>query len=164
MYRWLLSGELKKEESQRTEVVTTRKVETRQMQIQVTKVQESGEHGPDLPSDDQYLALQARGNAPPHFVQPLRALTKLEAQSACFEAKILGSPPLEVHWRLDNDALENGSLYEIVSDTREGRHWLHILELYPEDEGTYTCYAANPFGVASSSAMLTVITGVLICD
>lgn len=139
------------------------------MQIQVTKLQESGEHHvtiqtdqseAELPLDEAYEELALSNRAPPHFVKPLRGQTRLEGESVCLEAQIIGSQPITVQWLLDGEEIHNGSLYEIVSDHGNGHHFVNIIQVYLEDEGTYVCTASNAFGVATSSAILTVIKGV----
>ncbi|KAK7082489.1 hypothetical protein SK128_004777, partial [Halocaridina rubra] len=54
----------------------------------------------------------------------------------------------------DGVELREGSLR---GDSRLTRHYLHLMDLQPQDTGTYTCAAANPLGAAATNWTVRVI-------
>lgn len=54
----------------------------------------------------------------------------------------------------DGLELHEGSL---GLESRLTRHYLHLINLTPQDAGTYTCAAANPLGAAAANWTLRVI-------
>lgn len=155
----------------RVEVITKKTVETSKMAIQVTKTEEKGEELESMESfaivwsrDPSSISLPADLNEPivgprspsaPKFVEKPKHLRVYEGASVCFECTVKGYPMPMVTWLCHGESLGDDVLYSCVSKPG-GIHKLHIKECYLEDEGEYTCYATNTFGVASCPARLTV--------
>lgn len=70
------------------------------------------------------------------------------------KCQVTGVPEPTVTWFKDGVELREGSL---GGESRLTRHYLQLLELRPQDAGTYTCAAANQFGAAAANWTLRVI-------
>jgi len=90
----------------------------------------------------------------PLVVQPLQDMYCSERDAVTFECHIESEPAPMVRWEHKGTVLEPGSDFkqEVVGQVVK----LHIANVYPEDEGTYTCVAYTDSGKAESKAFLTV--------
>ncbi|XP_042242464.1 fibroblast growth factor receptor-like 1, partial [Homarus americanus] len=70
------------------------------------------------------------------------------------KCSVTGKPEPTVTWYKDGLELREGSL---GGESRLNRHSLHLLDLRPEDAGTYTCAAVNDLGARNANWTLRVI-------
>uniref|UniRef100_A0A8C8SV57 non-specific serine/threonine protein kinase n=1 Tax=Pelusios castaneus TaxID=367368 RepID=A0A8C8SV57_9SAUR len=99
----------------------------------------------------------AHGAIPPEFIIPLGEVTCETGETIVFRCKVCGRPKASITWKgPDQNTLSNDSHYSIsYSDLGEAS--LKIIGVTTEDDGIYTCIAANDMGSVSSSASLRVL-------
>nr|XP_054602148.1 triple functional domain protein isoform X2 [Nothobranchius furzeri] len=133
------------------------------------KVSES--HSPsssDAPTADfhsSFLFLQLLNpnyiyDAPPEFLVPLSDVTCDNGESVTLRCKVCGRPRAAVTWRGpgQTNLTNNGHFSMAYSDAGEAT--LRIIGAASEDDGVYTCTAANDLGSVASSASLRVLAAV----
>ncbi|XP_048363557.1 triple functional domain protein isoform X4 [Sphaerodactylus townsendi] len=96
-------------------------------------------------------------DVPPEFIIPLSEIRCEVGETVILQCKICGRPKASLTWKgPDHNTLSNDSHYSLsYSDVGEAS--LKILGVTTEDDGIYTCVAANDMGSVSSSASLRVL-------
>lgn len=91
----------------------------------------------------------------PTIVEPLKAQTIREGQSAAFKCKISAKPTPTIQWHKGDKIIKPSKYFQML---KEGDNCtLKISEAFPEDEGVYKCVATNPAGTVSTTANLKVL-------
>ncbi|CAH1803275.1 unnamed protein product, partial [Owenia fusiformis] len=91
----------------------------------------------------------------PQFVKTLEDTHTTEGKPMRLECKVTGIPRPNITWLLDDEELQDTTIYDIVY-TEDCTCVLTIHESFPEDEGDYSCKAVNEYGEAITTAELTV--------
>uniref|UniRef100_A0A8C3SSC7 non-specific serine/threonine protein kinase n=1 Tax=Chelydra serpentina TaxID=8475 RepID=A0A8C3SSC7_CHESE len=98
---------------------------------------------------------------PPEFIIPLGEVTCETGETIVFRCKVCGRPKASVTWKgPDHNTLSNDSHYSIsyrYSSVDLGEASLKIIGVTTDDDGIYTCIAANDMGSVSSSASLRAL-------
>ncbi|CAG5126019.1 unnamed protein product, partial [Candidula unifasciata] len=94
---------------------------------------------------------------PPRFTQLLQPLTVRDTQRVELTVRYTGVPSPTITWYFDGSPILPSSDFQITIDVERGESTLIIVEVFPEDEGEYTCIAVNPFGESITTCRLTVI-------
>ncbi|XP_076016034.1 triple functional domain protein [Genypterus blacodes] len=96
-------------------------------------------------------------DVPPEFLVPLSDVTCDNGECVTLRCKVCGRPKATVTWKgPDQSNLSNNGHFSIAySDTGEAT--LRIIGVASEDDGVYTCVAANDLGSVTSSASLRVL-------
>ncbi|KAF7221538.1 transcript variant X3 [Nothobranchius furzeri] len=99
-------------------------------------------------------------DAPPEFLVPLSDVTCDNGESVTLRCKVCGRPRAAVTWRGpgQTNLTNNGHFSMAYSDAGEAT--LRIIGAASEDDGVYTCTAANDLGSVASSASLRVLAAV----
>ncbi|KAK2709051.1 hypothetical protein QYM36_014620 [Artemia franciscana] len=90
----------------------------------------------------------------PELKQPLRDLRCCDGDSVTLECRIKAEPPPYIRWTKSGKNLPKSPDFEEIYDGTIAR--LNIHQVYPEDEGEYTCIGYNDLGKISTSACLVV--------
>uniref|UniRef100_A0A4W5JIZ2 non-specific serine/threonine protein kinase n=1 Tax=Hucho hucho TaxID=62062 RepID=A0A4W5JIZ2_9TELE len=95
----------------------------------------------------------------PEFLVPLSEVTCDNGESVTLRCKVCGRPKATVTWRgPDQTTLNNNGHHSYwllnVCDSETGEATLRIVGVSSEDDGVYTCVAANDLGSVTSSASL----------
>ncbi|KAK0067332.1 titin-like isoform X1, partial [Biomphalaria pfeifferi] len=90
----------------------------------------------------------------PHFTNLLKDTTIRDGEGLTLECDIEGQPRPQISWIRDGVEIFDSQDFEI---SMIGSHCkLQISEIYPEDEGKYSCKAVNNLGEAISTCYVTV--------
>ncbi|XP_071444620.1 titin homolog [Hetaerina americana] len=94
----------------------------------------------------------------PWVVRPLRDIRCCDGDAVTLECQVQSTPPPLIRWEKSGKvlSLDTEEVYRSDWDPASGRARLSIAEVYPEDEGEYTCVAFNDLGKAHTSACLLV--------
>nr|XP_033785737.1 triple functional domain protein isoform X2 [Geotrypetes seraphini] len=96
-------------------------------------------------------------DVPPEFIIPLSEMTCETGETVVLRCKVCGRPKASVTWKgPDHNILSNDCHY-IIAYSDLGEATLKIIGVATDDDGTYTCIAANDLGSVSSSASLRVL-------
>nr|CAH7728979.1 unnamed protein product [Callosobruchus chinensis] len=90
----------------------------------------------------------------PKIETELRDIRCCDGDSATFECKVEATPPPDIRWERAGKLLHLGGDFTAEFDGQTAK--LTIAQVYPEDEGEYTCVAYNELGKAFTSACLVV--------
>ncbi|VEN59092.1 unnamed protein product [Callosobruchus maculatus] len=90
----------------------------------------------------------------PKIETELRDIRCCDGDSATFECKVEATPPPEIRWERGGKLLHLGGDFTAEFDGHIAK--MTISQVYPEDEGEYTCVAYNELGKAFTSACLVV--------
>lgn len=104
----------------------------------------------DLPSTDE-SKVQA-----PRFLTKLQPIRAPDGTSVTFECQVEGSPRPVITWFRQTAVIKPSQDFQMVYDEEGNLASLTIVEVFPEDAGTFTCVAKNSAGFASSSTELVV--------
>lgn len=94
---------------------------------------------------------------PPTFEVPLESCQATDGEELRLNCKVAGRPPPQIMWFHNEENIDQHDEYVISYNPDIGEISLIIVEVFPEDEGQYTCYAINPAGETTTTCMLTVV-------
>uniref|UniRef100_A0A914WIF3 Ig-like domain-containing protein n=2 Tax=Plectus sambesii TaxID=2011161 RepID=A0A914WIF3_9BILA len=95
-------------------------------------------------------------NQPPRFVQQLTDQSVSVGQTTQLKCIVTGWPMPEVNWFVDGDQINSSNDFPIVFE--DGICLLRIKELFPEDEGEYTCEAVSEAGRATGRSSTSTVS------
>ncbi|CAH1959680.1 unnamed protein product [Acanthoscelides obtectus] len=90
----------------------------------------------------------------PKIVTELRDIRCCDGDSATLECVVEANPPPDIRWEKAGKLIHLGSDFNADFDGETAK--LSIRQVYPEDEGEYTCVAYNELGKAFTSSCLVV--------
>ncbi|XP_053624068.1 titin homolog isoform X6 [Plodia interpunctella] len=105
-------------------------------------------------SDDMHNVRYGRVEVIPRFERELTDLLCHDGDAIEFECRVSGHPEPDIRWFHYTEIIRENPDFEWSCE--EGTARLKIKQVTAEDEGTYTCEAANNLGKATSSACLVV--------
>ncbi|XP_036826721.1 triple functional domain protein isoform X2 [Oncorhynchus mykiss] len=93
----------------------------------------------------------------PEFLVPLSEVTCDNGESVTLRCKVCGRPKATVTWRGPDQTILNNNGHHSIAYSETGEATLRIVGVSSEDDGVYTCVAANDLGSVTSSASLRVL-------
>lgn len=93
---------------------------------------------------------------PPEFTTLLYPQTVKDGERVTFHVTYHGVPSPNITWFHDGVEVPHSADFQITIDAEKGESYLIIVEVFPEDEGEYTCHAANFVGETMTTCRLTV--------
>ncbi|XP_022670582.1 myosin light chain kinase, smooth muscle-like, partial [Varroa destructor] len=90
----------------------------------------------------------------PTFVLHLQPITVTEGQRAVLRAQVSAVPAAQISWYHNYRLIKPSRDFQVISE--RNRSTLIVNEVFPDDEGEFTCTAVNSFGMAQSKATLVV--------
>ncbi|XP_029590888.1 triple functional domain protein isoform X3 [Salmo trutta] len=93
----------------------------------------------------------------PEFLVPLSEVTCDNGESVTLRCKVCGRPKATVTWRGPDQTTLNNNGHHSIAYSETGEATLRIVGVSSEDDGVYTCVAANDLGSVTSSASLRVL-------
>ncbi|XP_053323318.1 triple functional domain protein isoform X2 [Spea bombifrons] len=153
----MCDGTLKKSSSWHTALRIRKKSEKREKEGKRETKLENGYRKSREGLANKLLNPNCIYDAPPEFIVPLSEVTCETGESIILRCKVCGRPKASITWKgPDHKILSNDGHYSIAySDLGEAT--LKIAGVTTEDDGIYTCIAANDMGSVSSSACLRVL-------
>ncbi|GFS02464.1 titin, partial [Elysia marginata] len=95
---------------------------------------------------------------PPEFTVLLESMTVKDTERVVFKVKFTGNPSPQITWYFDGSPIKPSTDFQINVDLEQGESTLVIVEVFPEDEGEYSCIAVNDFGESVTTCRLKVVT------
>jgi len=90
----------------------------------------------------------------PEFVKSLQDLSVVDGDHLVLECFIKGVPEPQVTWKKNKLPITSSDIINLKY--RNGKAMLIINEVFPEDEGIYSCVAQNSVGVTETHCKLSV--------
>jgi len=108
-----------------------------------------------LPSAEWVNRLD-RMQEPPRFLSPLSNQVVRDGDVAVFRVSFQGYPMPNITWYFKQKVINSEQDFVVRTDSQKGQSVLWIREVFPEDEGEFTCKAENECGSAVTQCHLTV--------
>lgn len=91
---------------------------------------------------------------PPQIADHVKSANVMDGESVTLSCRIIGAKKFDVIWLHNNKEIKPSKDFQYTSEANI--HKLQIMEIFPEDSGTYTCEAFNDAGESFSSCTLNV--------
>jgi hypothetical protein len=108
-----------------------------------------------LETKRQELVMMLEG-APPKFLWNLQSQKVMDGEKVKFFTQVTGTPKPDVTWYHNGKVIIDNPDFHTVYNKPTGDCTLYIIEVFPQDTGTYECVAVNPYGKAVTKAQLVV--------
>lgn len=109
------------------------------------------------PEEEETVPKQPEEFTPPEFTELLKPTTVKDSSRVELKVKFLGKPQPRIIWYHNGKEIKPSHDFQIIIDYSKKESILIIVEVFPEDEGEYTCTARNPYGESITSCRLVVV-------
>ncbi|KAG5852575.1 hypothetical protein ANANG_G00063900 [Anguilla anguilla] len=151
--RWLRNGtEIQLSTEKRFSYAAIRKVH--RLTISETYRSDAGKYTFIAGRNRSEVTLLVKIPEPPQIIKQMEPLSVEAGKPARFSVEVKGIPQPQIFWYKDSQALSAGFKCKFLH--HRDVHTLMLIEVFPEDAAVYNCEAKNDYGVATSSASLTV--------
>ena len=103
----------------------------------------------------QEVTMSLEGGAP-QFIVELQPKSVMDGEEVKLNGRVVGNPTPEVTWYHNGKAILDNPDFRMTYDSRTGEVELHIMEVFPQDTGTYECVASNKYGRAVAKTTVIV--------
>ena len=134
------------------------KLEPAQEDMVVPEVQKTEEVPVSQIPDEASPPEESVAGSAPEFTELLRPVTVHDAERVELKVTYRGVPSPSINWYFNGGVIKPNQDFQITVDIERQESTLVIVEVFPEDEGEYTCIAVNPFGETMTTCRLTVIS------
>ncbi|XP_055385446.1 twitchin isoform X34 [Condylostylus longicornis] len=90
----------------------------------------------------------------PEFTKQLQDVTILDGEQLLLSCIVKGDPEPQITWHKNGKAISSSEVVDLKY--KNGIATLTIHEVFPEDEGVYTCTATNSMGSIETKSKLTI--------
>lgn len=90
----------------------------------------------------------------PDFTEPLKDLEVNDGEALTLQCSVNGDPEPQITWSKNGKAISSSEIMNLKY--KNGIATLTINEVYPEDEGVYTCTATNSIGATDTKCNLKI--------
>lgn len=90
----------------------------------------------------------------PNFTKPLKDLAIKDGETLTLACSVSGDPEPQVTWAKNGKAISSSEIMDLKY--KNGVATLTINEVFPEDEGVYSCTATNSIGSIETKCKLSV--------
>lgn len=90
----------------------------------------------------------------PDFTKPLKDLQILDGETLTLSCSVTGDPEPQILWAKNGNAISSSEIMDLKY--KNGVATLTINEVFPEDEGVYSCTATNSIGSTETKSKLTI--------
>lgn len=90
----------------------------------------------------------------PEFTKPLKDVTIRDGDQLVLTCTVKGDPEPQITWSKNGKAISSSEIMDLKY--KNGVATLTINEIFPEDEGVFTCTATNSVGSVETKSKLTV--------
>ena len=97
----------------------------------------------------------------PLFTSLLQPQSVMDGSRVELTVQFIGRPSPKITWYQNGVEIKPNPDFEIYIDSDKGESTLIIVEVFPEDDGEYTCIALNEIGESITTCRLTVISKLL---
>lgn len=94
---------------------------------------------------------------PPEFTELLQPVTIRDGERIELRVRFRGFPAPRIRWYHEGKEIMNSADFQITIDFSRGESTLVIVEVFPEDQGEYTCTAKNKYGETITTCRLNVV-------
>ena len=131
---------------------------------EIRPVEESPEERKPEPQPEQPVMHEDRGPEEqveepmaPEFTELLHPLSVRDGDRIVLRVCFRARPQPKITWFQHGNEIQPNMDFQIYIDQEKGESLLIIVEVFPEDEGEYTCVAVNEYGESITTCRMTVI-------
>ena len=110
-----------------------------------------------LPDEEETTPKQPEEFIPPEFTELLKPMNVRDGTQVELRVTFLGKPQPRIIWYHNGQEIKPSPDFQIIIDYSKRESVLIIVEVFPEDEGEYTCTARNTYGESITSCRLAVV-------
>lgn len=100
-----------------------------------------------VPPDDSLMCK-------PEFSKPLKDITISDGEPLLLTCNVKGDPEPQITWAKNGKAIFSSEIMDLKY--KNGVATLSIKEVFPEDEGVFTCTATNSIGSVDTKCKLMI--------